>query len=96
MYNLRCVVRYLNDNFTGIITKGGTVANVTPHETQMFYNIRAPTACELNELTRKVKACFDGAALATGCKVRTVRSSAAKFNLVTPAFRCVITSLPGN
>jgi metal-dependent amidase/aminoacylase/carboxypeptidase family protein len=71
LHNVSSFVLFLfdNDNHAGIITKGGSVPNVIPHETELFYNIRAPTVVELHELIQKIKACFEAAALATGCKV---------------------------
>lgn len=60
------------DVYAGIITKGGDVPNIIPNESELFYYIRAPTEHELSELIEKIKACFEAAALATGCKVRTL------------------------
>ena len=43
--------------------------NIIPSEAQLAYYIRATSQRELKALVRKVDACFDAAALATGCEV---------------------------
>ncbi len=50
----------------GIITHGGAAANIIPeHAAAMFY-VRAPRIDQMRDLYRRVLACAEGAALATG------------------------------
>lgn len=53
----------------GVITKGGSAANVIPDDTELYYYYRAPDNAELEQVRRRMEACFQGAALATGCTV---------------------------
>ena len=53
----------------GIITNGGTKPNIIPERSELEYWTRAPTREELETLGGKVKACFQAAAVATGCQV---------------------------
>lgn len=55
------------------IANGGEAANVIIAYTRSEWLIRAGTAQRLAELTNRVKACFEAAALATGCKVEITR-----------------------
>ena len=55
--------------FIGIIENGGAKPNIIPEEASLLYSFRAPTMGELREFEGKVKACFQGAATATGCQV---------------------------
>lgn len=64
--------------FKGIITEGGTKANIIPSRTTMEFILRAPDDEELIELTRKVKTCFQSAADATGCSVEVVTKAGSK------------------
>lgn len=43
---------------------------VIPDHTAMRYYVRAQSAKGVEELMEKIKACFDAAGLATGCKVK--------------------------
>ena len=52
----------------GIIKSGGVKPNIIPEKATVKYQIRAPDRKEMAILTEKVKACFEGAATATGCK----------------------------
>ncbi|WP_078428383.1 M20 family metallopeptidase [Alkalihalobacterium alkalinitrilicum] len=55
----------------GIIPEGGKAANIVPdHAIAQFY-VRAANRTYLNELIEKVKRCAEGAALATGAKLKT-------------------------
>ena len=54
----------------GVIHHGGTVPNVIPEYTKAEFYTRAHRAKETMEITRRVKACAEGAALATGCEVK--------------------------
>jgi len=58
-----------SDRVHGIITHGGAAPNIIPAYTAMSWYIRAATDERLDEIYPKVTACFDAAALATGCRV---------------------------
>ncbi|HLY66538.1 MAG TPA: M20 family metallopeptidase [Chloroflexota bacterium] len=51
----------------GIILHGGDKANIVPEHTSAEFIIRAADNTYLDELLDKVRKCFEGAALATGC-----------------------------
>lgn len=53
----------------GIITRGGNAPNIVPDETEGFFYVRAAYAEELAALKKRVQACFEAGALATGCTV---------------------------
>ena len=53
----------------GIITNGGAKPNIIPEKTELEYYIRGPTRKETMQLCSRVKACFEAAAVATGCQV---------------------------
>lgn len=53
----------------GIIRHGGAAANVVPDFTETEFLVRALTKEAVLGLAERVKACADGAALATGCTV---------------------------
>ncbi|HUD53468.1 M20 family metallopeptidase [Parvibaculum sp.] len=56
-----------SERIHGIITKGGMAPNIVPDETEGFFYVRAANAEELAVLKRRVQACFEAGALATGC-----------------------------
>lgn len=56
----------------GIITHGGDAPNIIPEYAKARFFIRASTRSSLNEVTRKVKAVAEGAALATGAKLNVI------------------------
>ena len=58
---------YSTDRVHGTITYGGGAPNVIPAFTSMAWYVRAATAERLEELQAQVVACFEGAAIATGC-----------------------------
>lgn len=58
---------YATDKIHGVITYGGGAPNVIPAYTAMSWYVRAATSDRLEELHRKVLACFEAAAMATGC-----------------------------
>lgn len=58
---------YPTDKIHGIITHGGEAPNIIPDYTSSSWYVRAQTRERLDELTPKVKACFEAAAVATGC-----------------------------
>lgn len=53
----------------GIITHGGDAPNVVPDFTEAHFLVRAITANDCRQLVERVKACAEGAALATGTDV---------------------------
>jgi len=53
----------------GIITNGGSAANIIPEETEALYRFRALDRAYLEELKAKVIKCAEAAALASGCSV---------------------------
>jgi amidohydrolase len=50
----------------GIVTDGGLVENVIPERAAAIFSVRAPTIDEMWDLHRRVVACAEGAARATG------------------------------
>jgi amidohydrolase len=52
-----------------IVTHGGEAANIIPASTSSTWYVRAPERNRLEEVKAKVRACFEAAALATGCTV---------------------------
>ena len=54
----------------GVITEGGNAANVVPDYAVAQFYVRASTRAYVDEVTDKVKACANGAALATGTKLK--------------------------
>ncbi len=54
----------------GIITNGGAAPNVVPDYTEASYLVRALTTQKTLELVERVEACAEGAARATGTRVR--------------------------
>ncbi|GMK57164.1 hypothetical protein CspeluHIS016_0310040 [Cutaneotrichosporon spelunceum] len=61
---------HTSDRVHGIILKGGEAPNIIPDHTAMKYYVRARSAAGVEELTKRVCACFEGAAKATGCTVK--------------------------
>lgn len=51
----------------GVIRKGGLAPNLIPDEASLEYFIRDSSAAALNELAKRVNACFKAGAEATGC-----------------------------
>ncbi|WP_316571505.1 M20 family metallopeptidase [Neobacillus sp. YIM B06451] len=56
----------------GIITHGGDAPNIIPEYAKARFYIRAATRSGLNEVTRRVKAIAEGAALATGARLNVI------------------------
>ena len=52
----------------GIITDGGLAANIVPERAACRFYVRAADVHELAALKKRVHACFEAGALATGCK----------------------------
>lgn len=55
-----------SDRVHGVITDGGTSPNVIPDRASLHYYLRAATPERIRELTLKLQAVFESAALATG------------------------------
>lgn len=53
----------------GIITKGGDAPNIVPDLTKAVFYVRAASAEELAALKKRVAACFEAGALASGCEM---------------------------
>ena len=53
----------------GIITDGGLAANIVPERAGCRFYVRAADAHDLAALKKRVHACFEGAATATGCRL---------------------------
>src|SRR5438309_3953633 len=66
---LRLVVRS-DSRVHGIITDGGKAANIIPDHAAARLMVRSPDNAYLADLKRRVLACFEGAAQATGCELR--------------------------
>ena len=56
----------------GIITDGGLAPNIVPERAACRFYVRSPNAEGLAALRRRVQACFEAGALATGCRLETV------------------------
>ena len=69
MSALRQLVR-TDSRIHGIITDGGQASNVIPEHAAAKIVVRAGDPTYLGELRRRVLACFEGAATATGCELR--------------------------
>jgi metal-dependent amidase/aminoacylase/carboxypeptidase family protein len=63
------------DRIHGIITAGGLASNIIPDYAAATYGIRAARASQLDELKPRVTACFEAAALATGCRLELTAGS---------------------
>lgn len=62
---------YPTDKVHGVITYGGGAANVIPSFTSMSWYVRAANNQRFEELKAKVMACFEAAAVGTGCQLVT-------------------------
>ncbi len=66
---LRQLVRS-DSRIHGIITDGGQATNIIPERAAARIVVRAGDPSYLGDLRRRVLACFEGAATATGCELR--------------------------
>jgi amidohydrolase len=71
------------DRIHGIITHGGDAPNIIPSYTRSSWYIRSLTKERLEVLSAKVLACFEAAALATGCTWSTSENSHPYQDLIT-------------
>jgi len=67
----------------GVITNGGTVANVVPEYACADFYVRASTKSYLDELVEKVKNCAKAGALSTGCEIKISNYEASYTHLIT-------------
>ncbi|GKT50985.1 peptidase M20 domain-containing protein 2 [Colletotrichum spaethianum] len=58
-----------DERIHGVIEVGGTVPNVITDYTRMNWNVRSPTIDRANTLLKRVKACLEAGAAATGCEI---------------------------
>ena len=63
-----------SDRVHGIITYGGAAPNIIPAHTSMAWYIRGTSDERLDEIYPRVIACFEAAALATGCTFEVSQS----------------------
>ncbi|KAI6014998.1 hypothetical protein F5J12DRAFT_512954 [Pisolithus orientalis] len=59
----------------GIFQGKDWAPNIIPDNSTMYWYVRAPTTKEALETAERVKACFQAAAVATGCKVTIAKGS---------------------
>jgi amidohydrolase len=69
MSALRLLIRS-DSRIHGIITDGGKAANIIPDRAAATLMVRSPDNAYLGDLRRRVLACFEGAAVATGAELR--------------------------
>jgi amidohydrolase len=60
----------------GIITNGGAAANIIPEYASAIFYVRAPRIDTMWDLYKRVSACAEGAARATGCSVKITQHDA--------------------
>lgn len=70
----------------GIIAEGGEVPNIIPARTRVELYVRAFEPQYLERLVQEVRACAEGAAVATGCTVEV--------SLPSPAYESLVTNPP--
>lgn len=70
--NINALRQHLDakDRIHGIITHGGDAANVVPEYTRAEFSVRGKTSSRREQVLEKVLACAEGAAKATGCKLK--------------------------
>jgi amidohydrolase len=67
----------------GIISEGGQAANIIPDYAVAQFYVRAAHRSYLNEVVEKVKACAEGAALATGTRLELSNYEFSYDNMIT-------------
>ncbi|NHZ71066.1 MAG: amidohydrolase [Proteobacteria bacterium] len=73
---------YPKDTVHCIIDHGGDASNIIPSHTKSTWGVRAESKERLEELLPKVKACFEAAAMATGCRLEMATVSHPYLNMV--------------
>jgi metal-dependent amidase/aminoacylase/carboxypeptidase family protein len=58
-----------SERITGVLTEGGKAPNVVPETAAARYFARAATTSDLTALKKRMEACLQGAAHATGCEL---------------------------
>jgi metal-dependent amidase/aminoacylase/carboxypeptidase family protein len=71
-----------DDRVHCIITHGGDASNIIPSHTSASWGIRSGTNERLQELVPKIKACFEAAATATGCRIEVTPNDYPYLNMV--------------
>ncbi|MEX0864119.1 MAG: M20 family metallopeptidase [Acidimicrobiia bacterium] len=71
-----------SDRVHCIINHGGDASNIIPAYTRSTWGIRSATNERLQELIPRVKACFEAAAIATGCRVEVTSVDHPYLNMV--------------
>jgi amidohydrolase len=74
-----------SDRVHGTITHGGGAPNVIPPYTRMAWMVRSVTTDRLAELQQQVVACFEAAAVATGCRLELAQDGNPFTDMVTDA-----------
>ncbi|KAF8853609.1 metal-dependent amidase/aminoacylase/carboxypeptidase [Acephala macrosclerotiorum] len=59
----------------GVMIEGGYRANIITPKSILDYNVRGATLKETKDLQERVVKCFEGAAIATGCKVEFLETN---------------------
>ncbi|GLJ61404.1 putative peptidase/amidohydrolase [Microbacterium barkeri] len=73
-----------SDRVHGIITDGGQAPNIIPERSALRVFVRSETRAHLmDDLVPRVTACFEGAAIATGCSVEIAENTPAYHSLIT-------------
>jgi amidohydrolase len=69
--SINALRQYMRDDVRvhGIITEGGVAPNVIPERASCYFYVRANDLEEVTRVKDKVKACAEGAALASGCRI---------------------------
>ncbi|HHY17212.1 MAG TPA: M20 family metallopeptidase [Firmicutes bacterium] len=67
----------------GVITKGGVAPNIIPDYAEIRMYVRAKDMDYLKEIEEKVRNCAEGAALATGAKVKFRHTARTYANMIT-------------
>ena len=70
-----------DDRVHCIINNGGDASNIIPSYTSSSWGIRSGTNERLQELVPRIKACFEAAATATGCRVEVTSSDYPYLNM---------------
>jgi amidohydrolase len=73
---------YPQDTVHCIIDHGGDASNIIPSHTKSTWGVRAESKERLEELIPRVHACFEAAALATGCRLEINTESHPYLNMV--------------
>ncbi|KAL3480505.1 hypothetical protein BJX99DRAFT_266439 [Aspergillus californicus] len=81
-----------DERIHGVIEVGGVAPNVIPDYTRMNWNVRSVTAARAEKLLSRAKACFEAAALATGCEVAYIVANCYKDVVINDTFCELYTS----